>query len=57
MRGRADATSTNEKEFLIAALRDANIRVDGRSPHDLRTMSVTFGETTGHVEATLGRTR
>ena len=58
MRGRAEPVSTNEREFVVAALKAENaIRVDGRRPHDLRTMSVTFGEATGHVEATLGKTR
>ena len=57
MRGRVDALSTNERAFMLEALRNDGIRIDGRKSADIRKMTITFGKDTGHVEATMGRTR
>ena len=57
MRGRADPLSKNEHDFVIEALRAGSTRIDGRKPYDFRQITLTFGEETGHVEASIGRTR
>ncbi len=34
-----------------------DIRIDGRSPLDIRALNITFGQKTGTVEVQIGRTR
>jgi exosome complex component RRP45 len=48
--------STNEREFLLAALKDG-ARIDGRKFYDFRTLRLTFGAEYGAVEVQLGNTR
>ncbi|KAI9011286.1 ribosomal protein S5 domain 2-type protein [Gaertneriomyces semiglobifer] len=48
--------SNNEKAFVLEALREG-LRVDGRGPHDMRTVAITLGPQYGHAEVRLGKTR
>ncbi|KAI8811278.1 ribosomal protein S5 domain 2-type protein [Cladochytrium replicatum] len=48
--------SQNERDFVVDALLDG-IRVDGRSPSDLRPIRISFGLNYGHAEVELGKTR
>ncbi|KAI7828016.1 ribosomal protein S5 domain 2-type protein [Gamsiella multidivaricata] len=48
--------STNEREFLLAALRQS-ARIDGRNFYDFRTLRLSFGADYGAVEVQLGNTR
>lgn len=48
--------STNEREFLLTALKDG-ARIDGRKFYDFRTLRLTFGAEYGAVEVQLGNTR
>jgi hypothetical protein len=48
--------SNNERVFILEALKQG-LRVDGRSPFDLRTIDFKFGTTPGVVLVQLGRTR
>ena len=48
--------STNEREFLVAALKDG-ARIDGRNFYDFRTLRLSFGDDYGAVEVQLGNTR
>ena len=42
--GREDVLiSSNEREFIVKALRESELRVDGRGPFDLRPVSYRFG--------------
>lgn len=49
--------STLEHEFLLDALADHSIRVDGRSLLSPRELFVSFGSTYGSVDVSLGATR
>lgn len=49
--------STNEREFILRALRENELRVDGRGPLDVRRVSYRFGPKDGQCEVTLGQTR
>ena len=49
--------SSNEREFIVKALRESELRVDGRGPFDLRPVSYRFGPKDGTCEVTLGKTR
>ncbi|KAJ1550107.1 hypothetical protein HK096_008714, partial [Nowakowskiella sp. JEL0078] len=49
-------TSTNEKKFVINALKEG-LRIDGRQLNDYRDIKIVFGESFGHVEILLGKTR
>jgi exosome complex component RRP45 len=49
--------STNEREFILRALRENELRVDGRGPLDVRRTSYRFGPRDGQCEVTLGQTR
>ena len=56
--GREDVLiSNNEREFIVKALRESELRVDGRGPFDLRPVSYRFGPKDGTCEVTLGKTR
>jgi exosome complex component RRP45 len=49
--------STNEREFILRALRENELRVDGRGPLDVRRTAYRFGPRDGQCEVTLGQTR
>ena len=49
--------STNEREFILRALRENELRVDGRGPLDVRRTAYQFGPRDGQCEVTLGQTR
>ena len=49
--------STNEREFILRALRENELRVDGRGPLDVRRVGYRFGPKDGQCEVTLGQTR
>ena len=49
--------STNEREFILRALRENELRVDGRGPLDVRRVDYRFGPRDGQCEVTLGQTR
>lgn len=48
--------SNNERAFILAALQ-ADQRIDGRGPFDLRPLSINFVGGSGPVEVRLGQTR
>lgn len=48
--------SINEKEFIIAAIRDSKSRIDGRGLYDYRKLSVQFHRKRGNCEVALGDT-
>ncbi|KAK5174709.1 3'-5'-exoribonuclease [Saxophila tyrrhenica] len=50
------APSTNEREFILAALRE-NTRLDGRALDAYRPISLTFGNDYGTADVRLGKTR
>jgi hypothetical protein len=45
--------STNEREFIVKALQEAELRVDGRGPFDARAVSYRFGPKDGVCEVRL----
>jgi exosome complex component RRP45 len=49
--------SANERAFILTALRENELRVDGRGPFDARPVSYRFGPTDGVCEVSLGQTR
>ncbi|KAI5479642.1 splicing factor 3B subunit 3 [Pseudohyphozyma bogoriensis] len=51
-----DAPSTSEATFVTKAL-NQGLRLDGRSPYQLRPLALTFGPDLGWVECSLGETR
>ncbi|RDB22013.1 Exosome complex component rrp45 [Hypsizygus marmoreus] len=53
---RPPSPSIPEKEFLFNSLKES-LRLDGRSPLELRTPVLTFGAELGWVECALGKTR
>lgn len=53
---REENPSTNEKEFLLSALRE-NIRLDSRSFDQYRPISLEFGDEYGVVDVRIGKTR
>jgi exosome complex component RRP45 len=53
---RRDVQSTNERKFIETAVQ-AGLRVDGRSPGDMRDVDIRLAESTGHAEVLLGQTR
>jgi len=53
---RPPSPSIPEREFLFAALEES-LRLDGRSPLEMRTPTLTFGPELGWVECALGKTR
>jgi exosome complex component RRP45 len=48
--------STNERQFFAKALNE-NIRLDGRSFDQFRTVELDFGDEYGTVDVRLGKTR
>lgn len=48
--------SNNEKDFVLGLLKQET-RVDGRKLLQLRDVEITFGESLGHVEVSLGKTK
>lgn len=48
--------SANERAFILEAI-GKGVRLDGRSPDQLRPLDLTFGEEFGHVNVRLGKTR
>lgn len=48
--------STNERDFIFEGLKHS-VRVDGRTPMDIRVAKVHFGHKTGTVTVQLGRSR
>ncbi|KAG5513578.1 hypothetical protein PMAC_001010 [Pneumocystis sp. 'macacae'] len=48
--------SLNEKEFILEALNN-NLRLDGRGFDIWRELTLTFGNSYGHVELSLGKTK
>ncbi|KAG4305689.1 hypothetical protein PORY_000599 [Pneumocystis oryctolagi] len=48
--------SLNEKEFILEALNN-NLRLDGRGFNVWRDLTLTFGNSYGHAEVLLGKTR
>jgi exosome complex component RRP45 len=53
---RPPSPSIPEREFLFTALKES-LRLDGRSPLEIRTPTLTFGTELGWVECALGKTR
>ncbi|KAH9013650.1 ribosomal protein S5 domain 2-like protein [Lactarius deliciosus] len=53
---RPPSPSIPEKDFFFAAL-DQDVRLDGRSFLEPRTLDLSFGAELGHVECSLGKTR
>ncbi|RXW19137.1 hypothetical protein EST38_g6710 [Candolleomyces aberdarensis] len=53
---RPPSPSIPEKEFLNTALKQ-NLRLDGRSPLEMRKPTLVFGPELGWVECSLGKTR
>lgn len=53
---RPASPSIPEKEFFVSALQQ-HLRLDGRSPVELRAANLTFGPDLGWVECSLGKTR
>jgi exosome complex component RRP45 len=53
---RPPSPSIPEREFLFNALKES-LRLDGRSPLEMRTPTLTFGPELGWVECALGKTR
>lgn len=53
---RPPSPSIPEREFAFSALRQS-LRLDGRSPLDMRTPTLKFGPELGWVEVALGKTR
>ena len=53
---RPPSPSIPEKEFILAALKEG-LRLDGRSPLQLRAPTLTFGPELGYVDCALGKTR
>jgi exosome complex component RRP45 len=53
---RPPSPSIPEREFLFSALKES-LRLDGRSPLEVRTPTLTFGPELGWVECALGKTR
>ncbi|KDQ58186.1 hypothetical protein JAAARDRAFT_129712 [Jaapia argillacea MUCL 33604] len=53
---RPPSPSIPEREFLFTALKQS-LRLDGRSPLEMRTPSLIFGPEFGWVECSLGKTR
>ena len=49
--------SLNEREFIVKALQEEELRVDGRGPFDTRPVSYRFGPKDGMCEVQLGDTR
>ena len=49
--------SANEREFILRALQENEMRVDGRGPFDARPVSYRFGPKDGVCEVTMGDTR
>ena len=49
--------SLNEREFIVKALQEEELRVDGRGPFDTRPVSYRFGPKDGMCEVRLGDTR
>ncbi|XP_065059385.1 exosome complex component RRP45-like isoform X2 [Rhopilema esculentum] len=48
--------STCERDFVVSALQ-REVRQDGRKFHDYRQLKIAFGESFGHCEVCIGRTR
>lgn len=48
--------SSNERQFIVEGMKH-DIRVDGRTPLDMRMVKISFGEVTGTAEIQLGKTR
>ncbi|KAG4303498.1 hypothetical protein PCANB_000215 [Pneumocystis canis] len=48
--------SLNEKEFILEAL-NKNLRLDGRGFNIWRDLKITFGNTYGHAEVSIGKTK
>jgi exosome complex component RRP45 len=55
----AAGQSLNERAFILQALGKSNLRIDGRGPHDMRPIRLSFGRgpSTSFSEVQLGRTR
>ncbi|PPR04669.1 hypothetical protein CVT24_011886 [Panaeolus cyanescens] len=53
---RPPSPSLPEKEFLYNSLKES-LRLDGRSPLEMREPTLTFGPELGYVECSLGKTR
>lgn len=55
-RGRDLDISNNERQFILQAVREG-IRLDGRAPTELRSISLEFGSEYGTVFLDLGETK
>ena len=53
---RPPSPSIPEKEFLNTALKQ-QLRIDGRSPLEMRTPKLVFGPELGWVDCSMGKTR
>lgn len=53
---REQEPSTNEREFLLAALQQ-NLRLDSRAFDQYRPISLTFGDEYGVADVRFGKTR
>jgi len=53
---RPPSPSIPERQFLFSALKES-LRLDGRSPLEMRTPTLIFGPELGWVECALGKTR
>jgi hypothetical protein len=53
---KATPISNLEHDFILAAMRIGQ-RVDGRTPFDVRTLNIVFGQKPGVVQIQLGRSR
>ena len=49
--------SANEKAFLLKALQDEQIRLDGREFDQYRPLELTFGDEYGVANVSLGKTK
>lgn len=55
--GHDQVVSSNERNFIVGALHDSDVRIDGRSSKDLRAVRITLGAQTGVAEVQYGQTR
>lgn len=49
--------TNNEQEFVVRLLRNNKQRIDGRRMDQFRDVDIKFGQSYGHVEVSLGKTK
>eukprot|EP00873_Tetraselmis_striata_P022747 jgi/Tetstr1/443011/TSEL_031071.t1 len=56
MKDRCSTVSRNEKDFILKALTEQNLRVDGRKPYDFRPVDIKFALDDSSATVRMGKT-